>query len=244
MGPCFRVMATGIRRSGRLDDPVWSEETDATNPPGLPSSGETPETHRLLVAVVLAVAFAALSLGFSALISATLVRTYVVPGAGMSPTIEPGTTASVLLSDNTATRESVVVFRAPPELRTIGLAPSTVIKRVVAIGSDTVACCRHGALVLDGRTVSEAYAQGPQPPFGLVRVPVGKVFVLGDNRSDSQDSKVWGPISTDLVVGHVIAQGAAADMLSPTALGAALALFVIFLCWLLGVRRSSAWRGP
>lgn len=236
----FRVMTTGSRKAGRLDDPIWSDDQDEARRRGIVRHGNT---HRLRASLVLVVAFVALWLGSAALISAILVRTYEVPSASMSPTIKPNTRVSALLLDTSAHRGDILVFHAPPQVQSIGLAPTALIKRAVAIGGDTVKCCQRDRIVINGQPMTEPYAMGPQPPFGPVKVPVGRLFVLGDNRSDSQDSKFYGPISTDLVVGHVIAQGAAASILSPIVLGAAFALVVTFLAWLLGVRRMSAWQG-
>lgn len=233
---------TGDRlKAGVLDDPVWSDVTDEAGGHRVPRSGR--RTHRGLATVILAALLAGLWVGFSALMSASVVRTYEVPSASMVPTIQPDTRVSAFLLDTAPHRGDIVILDAPPQAQSLGTTPSTLVKRVVAIGGDTVACCDGGRLVLNGRPASEPYAAGPQPPFGLVRVPVGKMFVLGDNRSDSQDSRLWGPISTDLVVGHVVAQGASAAILSPMVLGAFVALVVTLLAWLLGVRRTSAWRG-
>ena len=79
------------------------------------------------------------------------------------------------------------------------------IKRVVAEGGDRVSA-RGGALYLDGRRVAEPYL----PPrtrtgsFGPVIVPEGDVFVLGDNRAGSMDSRAFGAVPLDAVVGRAL----------------------------------------
>ncbi len=69
------------------------------------------------------------------------------------------------------------------------------VKRVVGVGGDRVACCdREGRLTVDGRPVDEPYlhARGDdsQRAFEATRVPAGKLFLLGDNRQASLDSRV------------------------------------------------------
>jgi len=87
------------------------------------------------------------------------------------------------------------------------LAPVSVVVRVVAEGGDRVAV-RGGRLVLNGRPQPEPYARtvGSSPLAELpreARVPAGHVFVMGDNRSASVDSRVYGPVPQSAVVGRV-----------------------------------------
>lgn len=81
------------------------------------------------------------------------------------------------------------------------------IKRVVAVGGDTVAV-RGGRLIRNGKAVQERYAQlcpdgpafcdFPEP----VKVPAGHLFMMGDNRGHSNDSRFWGPVPRSYVIGR------------------------------------------
>jgi signal peptidase I len=95
-------------------------------------------------------------------------------------------------------RGDVIVLRYP-------LNPErNYIKRIVALPGDTVEI-RAGRLYVNGTPVDEPYLNGtPQGSFGPVTVPAGAVFVLGDNRNNSEDSRSFGPLKTEFVVGQAL----------------------------------------
>ncbi|MGC5362822.1 signal peptidase I [Streptomyces sp. DT24] len=91
----------------------------------------------------------------------------------------------------------VVLKQAQQALTFIGLLPSDddrdLIKRVVAVGGDTVSCCaRDGRVTVNGVPLEEPYVHPGDQPSSLkfeVKVPAGRLFVMGDHRSDSADSR-------------------------------------------------------
>jgi signal peptidase I len=95
----------------------------------------------------------------------------------------------------------VIVFERPPSQPDNGI--EDLIKRVVAVEGETVEG-RDGQVVVDGRPLDEDYVAEAAPigDFGPVVVPEGHVFVMGDNRDNSVDSRVFGPIDEDSVIGR------------------------------------------
>jgi signal peptidase I len=86
----------------------------------------------------------------------------------------------------------------------------TFIKRVVAVGGDRLAL-RDGHVVRNGHAVSEPFIRPCDPAESgcqfpnTITVPRGYVYVLGDNRGDSDDSRFWGPVPERWVIGKAFA---------------------------------------
>ena len=83
------------------------------------------------------------------------------------------------------------------------------LKRVVAVGGSVVEL-RDNALYVDGILVEEPYldpdlrATDNYRDMAPYEVPVGNFFVLGDNRGNSADSRVWGPVPRELLIGTYV----------------------------------------
>ena len=125
-----------------------------------------------------------------------------VGSASMEPTIPP---AAVVLVDRWSDgidRMDVVVVD-PPD----GVGPQ-LVKRAVAVGGDEVGL-EDGVLVVNGSPVCEPTidpALIDAEYFGPVTVPAGELFLLGDNRQTSIDSRVFGTVPADEVRGQVMAR--------------------------------------
>jgi signal peptidase I len=96
-----------------------------------------------------------------------------------------------------------VAFRTPALARTRCGAGGTFLKRIVGLPGETVRE-RDGALFADGREVDGRWVR-PSGGSGSWAVPAGHYFVAGDNRPLSCDSRVWGPVPRDHLIGEVAA---------------------------------------
>ena len=147
--------------------------------------------------------------GYTAVVLAVLLvsgllpfQTIRVPSASMTPTVAPGD--HLLLHKRRPTEVAVgdvVVLHDP-------LDPGDlVVKRVIAVDGDSIGF-EDGVLVRNGRPVTEPYTADflDGVYYGPDVVPPGMLYVLGDNRVDSVDSRRFGPVPLASVVGRVDAR--------------------------------------
>jgi signal peptidase I len=148
-----------------------------------------------------------------AVVASVLALVVLIVGIMLS---EPFTVRSSSMSPTLHTGDQILAEKLTPRLRhldrgdvVVFTAPSTsslMVKRVVALPGDSVGLA-DGRLVVNGHRVREAYVDLPTVDgvyFGPKHVPQGSVFVMGDNRADSVDSRTFGPVPIDSVVGRVL----------------------------------------
>ena len=130
---------------------------------------------------------------------------FAIPSDSMAPTLSRGDHVLVdkLAYRGRATprRGELVVFRAPG-------TGEIMLKRVVAVGGDTVAI-EDGVLIVNGARRLEPYADPDAIDsvyFGPVTVAAHSVFVLGDSRGDSTDSRSFGSVATSDLIGRARAR--------------------------------------
>lgn len=158
------------------------------------------------------------------------VKPYRIPSDSMVPTLQVGQRVLVdRLSEKFTDPKpgQVIVFRPPAGADVIGgdgcgvprapgtacvraldgVSASTYIKRVAGVGGDRLEI-RDGLLWRNGRKVDEPYAQPCADELcnlAAFTVPAGHYFMMGDNRGNSSDSRVWGPLERDNVIGRAFA---------------------------------------
>ena len=173
--------------------PSGPEPDSAASPASSPLRGVLEWVLILLGAV--AVAF---------VIKTFLFQAFYIPSVSMDPTLKVRDRVIVnkLSYDfHDVHRGDIIVFKSPP-----GEESSTVkdlIKRVVALPGETVEA-RDGHILIDGQPLNEPYLHdgvttGQMEPH---KVPPGHVWVMGDNRPNSKDSRYFGAIDDDLIVGR------------------------------------------
>ena len=126
-------------------------------------------------------------------------QTIRVPSDSMAPTVSPG---DHLLLDKRHPGDvvpgAVVVVHDP-------LGDGLIVKRVVAVAGDSIGF-EDGVLVRNARPVTEPYTTDflDGVYYGPDVVPAGMVYLLGDHRTDSVDSRAFGPVPVASVVGRVV----------------------------------------
>lgn len=144
------------------------------------------------------------ALAVALIVKTFLIQAFFIPSLSMFPTLDEGDRVlvnklSYKLHD--VNRGDLVVFERPkgqPESQIKDL-----IKRVVGLPGETIES-REGTVYIDGKQLEEDYLVDGVTTENLPRqeIPAGHVFVLGDNRSDSADSRVFGSIDEDTIIGR------------------------------------------
>jgi signal peptidase I len=101
-------------------------------------------------------------------------------------------------------RGDIVVFDGRGSFTRSG-AEKDFVKRVIGVGGDTISCCdAQDRLLRNGEPLDEPYLlEESQQPFAEVTVPDGQLWLMGDNRNASDDSRSHGTVPVDSVVGEV-----------------------------------------
>jgi signal peptidase I len=166
------------------------------------STSETPRTPKkagglVEFLVILAVAFV-LVFGF---VRPFVLEAFRIPSESMVPTLLVGDRVFVnkfIYRFTEPERGDVVVFES------VNGGEEDLIKRVVGVAGDEVEV-RNGTLLVNGEAREEPYLNRNLPfndSYGPSEVPEGHVFVMGDNRANSADSRVFGPLPIENIEGE------------------------------------------
>jgi signal peptidase I len=138
----------------------------------------------------------------AALIAAFFVRLPQVSGLSMEPHIRSGEYVVIntfAYRIGTPRRGDIVAFRHEGDTRAV------FIKRVIGLPGDRIVIDR-GRVYVNGAMLDEPYVRHPDDrSFPQLVVPNSAVYVLGDNRAESEDSRFFGPVNDDLLIGRAVA---------------------------------------
>jgi signal peptidase I len=124
----------------------------------------------------------------------------------MEPTLEPGDrlAATINFDPSAIRRGDIVVLNEPPTDSTPGV--TNVIDRIVGRPGETISASR-GEIYIDGQPLDESWLppvdRSTTSTFGPTQIPQN-YFVMGDNRADLADSRVYGPIPSEVIIGVVV----------------------------------------
>lgn len=148
-----------------------------------------------------------------ALILSFIIRTFIaepryIPSESMLPTLEEGDrliVEKVSYYFHPPQRGDVVVFKPPMQLKLQGYKKEQAfIKRVIGVGGETVAVI-DGKVYIDNQLIPEDYIlESPRYKLQPITIPDSQLFVMGDNRNNSNDSHIWGLLPQKNVIGHAV----------------------------------------
>ena len=206
--------------SGGADWPVRAEPAAESH-----GSGFLRALREIAIVVVTA-------LVISALVRTFLLQAFWVPSGSMEETLMRGDRILVWKPGVEPSHGDVIVFKDPSDWLAdpvpvggirgamgqvaafVGILPSTtgddLVKRVIGVGGDTIECCSPGGQIIrNGEPLDEPYIFPGDPTDQVVfrvEVPEGRLFVMGDHRGDSADSRYHleeddGTVPVENVVG-------------------------------------------
>ena len=165
----------------------------------------------------------AIAVGIAYLVQAFIVKPYRVPSGSMEPTIAIGEriiAARFTMRFTDPSRDQIIVFHpngvGGDVYDTETASSQTFVKRLVGMPGETIGATGDRTYVCSGERpaeggsikdtpgcafLDEPFVSSPQDDFGPVQIPDDRYFMMGDNRSDSDDSRNWGPITRDQMIG-------------------------------------------
>jgi signal peptidase I len=148
-------------------------------------------SESIIIAVLLAV-----------VIRLFILEPFYIPSGSMEPTLKDGDRIIVSKLNyhfQDPKREDIVVFKYPLDQK------RNFVKRLIATGGETIAL-KSSRLYINGQAVPEDYLPAGLrfSDYGPREVPQGSYLMLGDNRNNSEDSRIWGFLPRNLMIGKAV----------------------------------------
>ena len=193
-----------LDQPGAEPDPPHANGSDGSETPRL--RGRSRRKRSGAAVVIEWMIIISTALGVALLVRATVVQTFFIPTPSMVPTLKVDDRLLVdklTLHARDVRRGDIVVFERPAAFTDTTI--KDLIKRVVGLPGETIEG-RDGAVWVNGKRLAEPYlVKGiTTSDFAPVRVPVDNYFVMGDNRPESFDSRFWGTVEREKIIGRAL----------------------------------------
>jgi len=169
---------------------------ESNNEISSPEKGNRPFYREIIESVAIAVLLAVV-------IRLFILEPFYIPSGSMEPALRENDRIIVSKLNyhfQEPKRGDVVVFKYPLDPK------RNFVKRLIAVGGETVAV-KNSVLYINGQPVPEDYLPKGlriNENYGPVEVPNGSYFMMGDNRNNSDDSRKWGFLPEELIVGKAV----------------------------------------
>lgn len=188
--------------ANRLAD---GEPNEGSTPPRAPAPGQRRRRRRWVRNVRMLV-LVLLALAGTELLRTHVAQPYTVAKTSMEPHLHEGDRLFVnklAFRAGDPSRGDVVVFDSTVAPSSADGPGTILVKRVIGLPGEVIQSL-DGHVVIDGEVIADPWSEGkPTAAFGPTRVPEGMIFVLGDNRGLSVDSRTFGSVPIDSVIGRV-----------------------------------------
>lgn len=133
------------------------------------------------------------------------IRPYIIDGPSMMPTFNTNDRVFVLTKKNPLRRGEIITYVSPED--------RIYIKRIIGLGGETIEI-KDNQVYINDKTLLESYLKKDvmNINFSKMKIPANTVFVMGDNRPNSKDSRIMGPVSENTILGKIILKSSADQM--------------------------------
>lgn len=188
---------------GNKNKPQFTDDVEAGKRDSFFITTFGPRVARWIFAFIEIVQVGVLSLALVVLIRTFLIQPFYVKGASMEPNFfdhEYLIIDEITYRFRNPMRGEIIVFRYPRDPR------EYFIKRIVGLPGETVEI-KNNEIYINGELLDESYIDVETRGDDRVNLGPREYFLLGDNRSASLDSRIFGPINVDAIIGRVWIRG-------------------------------------
>ncbi len=143
-------------------------------------------------------------------VRAFIFQTFYIPSGSMEPTLQIGdriVVSKLSYRIHAPGRGDIIVFHAPPREQSACADPQIkdLVKRVIGLPGETISS-RGNQVLINGKPIAQPWfpATALGPAIEPQTIPANQYFVMGDNRTNSCDSRMWGTLPRTDIIGHVV----------------------------------------